>query len=190
MRRTFRSLVTGAAAAALVLPALLDSGATAFARGPAGWRTVQEFGASYGYPQVGGVVAPGARSAWVAGDTYMAQDSVFLAHWNGSRWSQVAVPKALTTTSASVSSGPLVVSRTGVWDFPTVYAATQNRDRVYAARLTSRHWSLWRLRGALAIGGAAVSLPTPIPGTTSYWSTGDAQLGGGMSVAVVFKLGP
>jgi hypothetical protein len=35
-----------------------------------------------------------------------------------------------------------------------------------------------------------VTFPTLIPGTTSYWSTGEVQLGGGASVAAVFKLGP
>lgn len=167
MRRTLRSLVITAGAAALVLPGVLDGGVAALATGRASWRTVKEFGTSYGNPQVGPVVAPGTRSAWVAGDTFTLQDSVFLAHWNGSRWFQVAVPKALTSTSGSVVSGPLVVSGTGAWVFPTAYAA---QNRVYAARLKSRHWTTWRLRGALAIDGAAVFRASDV------WAFGQALL--------------
>lgn len=165
MRHTLRSLAITAAAAALVLPGVLDSGVAALATGRASWRTVKEFGASYGNPQVGGVVATGARSAWVAGNTYMLRNSVFLAHWNGSRWSEVAGPKSLTSTSVSVDSGPLVVSGTSVWVFPTAFAA---RTRVYAARLTSRHWTTWRLRGAQTIDGAAVFGPSDV------WAFGQA----------------
>lgn len=167
MRRTLRSLVITAGAAALVLPGVLDSGVAALATARASWRTVKEFGASYGSPEVGPVVALGARSAWVAGNTFMQQDSVFLAHWNGSRWSQVAGPKALTSTSTPVSSGPLVISGTSTWVFPTAFAA---QNRVYAARLTSHHWTTWRLRGALTIDGAAVFSPSDV------WAFGQALL--------------
>jgi hypothetical protein len=167
MRRAIRSLVLTATAAAIVLPALLDSGAPAFARGPAGWRTVQEFGVSFGSPQIGSVVARGPRSAWVAGNTYTLQNSVFLAHWNGSRWSQVPGPEALTSTSTPVTPGPLALSGPNVWVFPTAFAA---HNRVYAARLTSHHWTLWRLRGALAIDGAAVF------GSSDVWAFGEALL--------------
>jgi len=147
---------------------VLNGGMHALARTPGGWRTVQEFGASFGYPQVGPVVAPGARSAWVAGNTFTGQDSVFLAHWNGSRWSQVAVPKALTSTSAAVSSGPLVTSGASVWVFAAL--STQSQNRIYAARMASHHWTLWRLRGALNIDGAAVF------GSSNVWAFGQALL--------------
>ena len=163
MRRTLRSLVVTAAAAPLVM-----LGVPALAGGPAGWRMVQEFGASYGYPQIGGVVALNARSAWLSGDTYMIQNAVFLAHWNGSRWSQVAVPRELTSTSAAVDSGPLAPSGASLWLFPRL--STQSQNRVYAARLTSRHWTLWRLRGALAIDGAAVF------GASNVWAFGEGLL--------------
>lgn len=168
MRRTLRSLVITAAAAPLLMLGVVNGGGPALAGGSPGWRLVRQFGAAYGYPQIGGVIALSARSAWLDGYTYMFNDSVFLAHWNGSRWSQVAVPKALTSTSAAVSPGTLAPSGASLWDFPSL--STQTVDRVYAARLTGHRWTLWRLRGALSIDGAAVF------GPSNVWAFGEGLL--------------
>ena len=164
MRRVLRAAASVAAAS--MACALVGVPAALAVKSP-GWRTVQEFGLSYGSPQLTGGIAISARSAWVDGDTYMTSDAVFLARWNGSRWSQVAVPAALSTSSASVTAGPMAASGASLWVFPTLYAA---KNRVYAARLTSGHWKTWRLPGALRIDGAAEF------GGSDVWAFGEAAL--------------
>lgn len=164
MRRALRAAVSVTAASTVCA---LIANPLALAAGSPGWRTVQEFGASYGSPQLYGGVAVSAQSAWVEGNTYLTSDSLFLGHWNGSRWSQKAGPAVLSGTSASVSPGPMAMSAASLWVFPTLSAAT---NRVYAARLTSGHWTTWRLPGALRIDGAATF------GDSEVWAFGEAVL--------------
>ena len=161
----FRRAVAVAGLVAAV-PSL--TGMTAAEAAPqASWKLVQEFGTSYGNPELQGGVAVSAKLAWVGGYTYRTGDSVFLARWNGTRWSQVAGPAALRSTSASVSPGPLAVSGAALWAFPAQQAAT---PKVYAARLSGGHWTLWRLRGAMRIDGAAVF------GNSDVWAFGEGLL--------------
>ncbi len=164
MRRFFRAVaVAGLVAAVPALTGITPAGAAV----KPSWKLVQEFGISYGSPELQGGVAVNAKSAWIEGDTFETENSVFLAHWNGTRWSQVAGPAALRSATASVSAGPIAVSGAALWDFPTQFAST---TKVYAARLSGGHWTTWRLRGALHIDGAAVF------GSSDVWAFGEALL--------------
>jgi hypothetical protein len=165
MRRPFLRAVAIAGLVAAV-PALTGMTPAAAAAQPS-WKLVTEFGTSYGSPELNGGVAASAKSAWVVGNTYQTENSLFLAHWNGTRWSQVAGPSALRSTSASVSPGPIAMSGAALWAFPSQYAST---TKVYAARLSGGHWTLWRLRGAMRIDGAAVF------GNSDVWAFGEALL--------------
>lgn len=165
MRRSMRTAATAliaiAAAGFLGLP-------PAQAAGSPGWHLAKTFGASYGSPQLTGGVAVSIGDAWVEGYLYQFQNGLFLVHWNGSRWSQVAVPKVVASVSAgSVSPGPMVASAERLWTFPTIFAS---QNHVYAARLAAGHWTTWQLRGALRIDGAAVF------GASDVWAFGEALL--------------
>ncbi len=158
---------TAATVSAAALTAALACASPALAATPPHWRVVQEFGASFGSPQLEGDLVSGARSAWVAGYTYASGDALFLARWNGSKWSQVSAPSAFSSASGSVSASALAASGKDLWVFPSVDAAS---NRVYAARLAAGHWSTWRLPGALTIGNAAAF------GNADIWAFGQAVL--------------
>ena len=162
-------LIAGALTAVAPLPSAFAATAAA---GP-GWHVADTFGASYGNPQLTGGVAVSTRDAWVEGYLYQFQNGLFLLHWNGSRWSPVAVPKVVANVpSASVGPGPIVPAAGQLWTFPTIWAST---NRVYAARLAAGHWVTWQLRGALRIDGAAAF------GASDVWAFGEALLPKGWS---------
>jgi hypothetical protein len=103
-----------------------------------------------------------------------------LAHWNGHRWVHSLESSSFEHPGAEPDG------HGGLW----IEAQT-----VKQPRWAFLHFDHGRVSESFPPATAAgppanVTLPTPIPGTTSYWSTGDVQLGGGASVAAVFKLGP
>jgi hypothetical protein len=105
---------------------------------------------------------------------------MLLAHWNGHRWVRVL------ESSSFENPGPGPDGHGGLW----IEAQTVKHPRSVFLHFAHGRVSTSFLPATAAGSPTNVTLPTPIPGTASYWSTGEVQLGGGSWVAAVFKLGP
>jgi hypothetical protein len=151
------------AAAALIL----GLGLTSAQASPApGWRIVQVFPASAAGPtSLGGVAATGESDAWLAGNT---ASGLFVEHWNGGSWTQVAAPAGFTdTASRTVNAGPVAAaSASDVWTFPTV--STSSVTTFYALHRADGTWQQFRLTGLTGMFSGAVF------SSSNAWAFGQA----------------
>jgi hypothetical protein len=95
-----------------------------------GWRQV--YSSQAGVPGLLSVVAPGRRDAWAAGNSRGGTSTVFL-HWNGIRWSTVAVRGASGFTGATEARAS---SDQNVWFF----GSRVNEYGVQALRFDGTAW--------------------------------------------------
>jgi hypothetical protein len=119
------------------------------------------------------IVASGADSAWAFGfveinNEIVPNDGLALYHWNGARWSQVAVPYKQTEAFSIASDG-----HGGIW----FWAEVDPGHHDYLIHDSSGgHWSeVTDPRPAIAFSVQTDDI-TAIPGTHSLWAAGIASV--------------
>lgn len=84
---------------------------------PDAWRATQFLPSA----TVGGLSAPGARDAWLAGDVCGADslcDRAFVRHWDGTSWRALSLPAAVTATVGEYAiSAVTASSASNAWVF-------------------------------------------------------------------------
>src|SRR5271166_5976192 len=158
--RTRRRLCSAALAVPIALAATLGpaSAAAGHAATAAGWHVSRTFGPL----SADAVTAAGFRNAWLAG--LRPDCSVFVQHWNGSRWRPVPAPTAMFSDSGVIVGASSAVD---AWTF------TYTRPAIASPYSVAWHWDGHGWRTFRFPDGSNVS-------ATAVFSPADAWAFGGL----------
>lgn len=149
--RTRRRLCSAALAVPIALATMLvpASAAAGHAATAPGWRVSRTFGPL----SADGVTAAGSRNAWLAG--LRPDCSVFVQHWNGSRWRRVPAPTAMFSDSGVIVGAS---SAADAWTFTYTRPAVANPYSV-AWRWDGHGWRPFRFPDGSSVSATAVFSP-------------------------------
>jgi hypothetical protein len=147
-RRAAAALLLGCAAlAAATGIAIASSGSATSATSPPAWSQIRTFS---GLVTV--IDSVGRRDAWLTGIDTDNNYSVFVRHWNGTRWRAVRTPRAMFTDEEVIVGAS---SPANAWVFTVTNSALASSYAV-GWHWTGRAWHSYRLAAGTSINAAAV----------------------------------
>ncbi len=128
-----------------------------------GWQLTQVYDPN----EVGDIVAPGSRDAWMA--DLRPDQAVVVHHWNGTRWHIVRAPSAMSSVEGVVIAAS---SAANAWIF------TYARPAVAAPYAVAWHWSGSDWRQTRLLAGTTI-LAATASSPADAWAFGDLDSGSG-----------